>query len=170
MNIYPDIYVKSVLDISFDMIKQKNIKGLILDVDNTLINYYEKMVDGAEEWCENLKNKGIKFFIVSNSHKKEKVRKVAEKLKIPYINFAKKPFKKGFLTASKIMQIEPKNIATVGDQLLTDVLGGNSCNMISILVDPVEKKEMIFTAMKRPIERMMLNKYLKKQKTINNNE
>ncbi len=164
MNIYPDIYVNSVLDITYEMLQNKNIKGLILDVDNTLINYYEKMVDGADIWCEKLKNRGIEFCIVSNSHKKEKVRKVAEKLKIPYINFAKKPFKKGFLRASKIMQIDPKNIATVGDQLLTDVLGGNSCNMISILVEPVEKKEMIFTAMKRPIERMMLNKYLKSRK------
>ncbi len=166
MNIYPDIYVKSVLDITYEMLQNKNIKGLILDVDNTLINYYEQMVDGADTWCEKLKNRGIEFCIVSNSHKKEKVRRVAEKLKIPYINFAKKPFKKGFITASKIMKVNPENIATVGDQLLTDVLGGNNCNMISILVEPVEKKEMILTAIKRPIERIMLNRYLKKQKII----
>lgn len=163
MNIYPDIYVENVMNISLDILEKNNIKGLILDVDNTLINYYKKMIDGANEWCTELKEKGIKFCIVSNSHKKEKVKKVAETLDIPYINFAKKPFKKGFLQGAKIMGLEPQYIAAVGDQLFTDVLGANKCNMTSILVDPIEKKEMILTAIKRPIEKMIINKYLKEK-------
>ncbi len=164
MNIYPDIYVENVMNISFDILEKNNIKGLILDVDNTLINYYKKMLDGTKEWCSKLKEKGIKFCIVSNSHKKEKVKKVAETLDIPYINFAKKPFKKGFLQGAKIMNIEPQYIAAVGDQLFTDILGANKCNMTSILVDPIEKKEMFLTAIKRPIEKMIINRYLKEKK------
>lgn len=167
MNLYPDVYVKSVKDISFDILEEKNIKGLILDVDNTLINYYKKILNGSYEWCEELKNRGIKFCIVSNSNNKEKVAKVAEMFEIPYINFAKKPFKKGFLEASKIMNLEPKNIAAVGDQLFTDILGANSCNMTSILVEPVDKKEMWLTAIKRPVEKCLLNRYLQKKKKTN---
>ncbi len=164
MLFYPDIYINSVLDISTDLIKQHNIKGLILDVDNTLIDYDKILLDGAIKWCQDLKEQGIKFYIVSNSSKKEKVKTVADALEIPYINFAKKPFKKGFLEAIRIMDLKPENVAAVGDQLLTDVLGANRCKMTSILVDPVGEKDLWYTAIKRPLERKILNRYLKTQK------
>lgn len=164
MLFYPDIYINSVLDISIDLIEKNNIKGLILDVDNTLIDYDKVLLEGAKEWCKALKEKGIKFFIVSNSSKKEKVKNVADALEIPYINFAKKPFKKGFLTAIKMMELKPENVAAVGDQLFTDVLGANRCKMVSILVKPVAEKDLWYTAIKRPIEKALLNRYLDKQK------
>lgn len=163
MKIYPDIYVNNVTKISLDILEKHNIKGLILDVDNTLIDYDRKVLDGAEEWCIKLKEKGIKFCIVSNSNKKDKVEKVATTFDIPYVYFAKKPFKKGFLEGAKIMGLEPENVAAVGDQIFTDVIGSNRCNMTSILVDPVAPKDIWITALKRPIEKAILNSYLKKQ-------
>ena len=64
MNVYPSLYLDSVKNINPTLLKKNNIKGLILDVDNTLIDYYRNLVDGAEKWCEELKNEGIKCIIL----------------------------------------------------------------------------------------------------------
>lgn len=114
MLIYPDKYLNNVKEITIDFLKKNNIKGLILDVDNTLINFDKELLDGVEFWCEDLKKQGIKFYILSNTNKKDKVEKVSKELDIPYINFAKKPFKRGFLRVQKIFGIEnSKEIAVV---------------------------------------------------------
>ena len=106
MLIYPDIYFNNVKEITIEFLKENNIKGLILDVDNTLINFDKELLDGAKEWCNNLKKQGIKFHILSNTNKKEKVEKVSKELDIPYINFAKKPLKGGFKKVQKVFEIE----------------------------------------------------------------
>ena len=94
MILYPKKYLKNVKEITIDFLKQNNIKGLILDIDNTLIDFDKKLLEGVNEWCKNNKLNGIKMCIVSNTNKVEKVKKVAKELEIPYIFFAKKPFKK----------------------------------------------------------------------------
>ena len=105
MMLYPKLYVNSVKEITIDILRKNNIKGLILDVDNTLIDYYKNMPDGIEEWVKNLKQEGISFFILSNTNHKEKVENVSKKLDIPYINFAKKPLKSGFNKVREKMRI-----------------------------------------------------------------
>ena len=90
---------------------------------------------------------------------REKVEKVAKTLEIPYKNFAMKPFKKGFLKVQSILKEEPSNIAVVGDQIFTDIIGGNRCNMFTILVEPIDRKEFWYTKWKRPIEDKIKNKY-----------
>ncbi|MCI8965806.1 MAG: YqeG family HAD IIIA-type phosphatase [Clostridia bacterium] len=163
MNIYPNLYLDNVKNINPELLKKNNIKGLILDVDNTLIDYYKNLLVGAEQWCTSLKDEGIKCIIVSNSNKREKVETVAKALDIPYILFAKKPFKSGFIKASKQLDLEPNEIAAVGDQIFTDVIGANRCNMFSILVKPIDKKDIFITWIKRPIENMVVKRYLKKK-------
>lgn len=93
MVLYPKFYCDNVREVGLDFLKKNNIKGIILDVDNTLINYYKEFEDGTVEWVQNLKKAGIKFCIVSNSNEKDKVRQTAEKIDVPYFYFAKKPFK-----------------------------------------------------------------------------
>ena len=75
MILYPDFYCKNIKDVDIEKLKENNIKGIILDVDNTLIDLDRKLLEGAEEWCNNLKEQNIKFCILSNSNKKEKVKK-----------------------------------------------------------------------------------------------
>lgn len=162
MNLYPKIYLKKVQEITYQMLQENGILGVILDVDNTLIDYYKNMPEGVQQWCENLKKQGIKFCIASNSNKKEKVKMVANKLDIPYIYFAKKPLKQGLRKACTIMQIEPKKVAVVGDQIFTDVLGANRTGMHSILVEPIEEKDIFVTVIKRPIENYIKKKYQEK--------
>lgn len=122
MIFYPNIYLNNVKDIKIEFLKTNNIKGLLLDVDNTLIDFDLKILEGAKEWCDVLREEGIKLCILSNTNKIEKVKRVAKELELPYINFAKKPFKKGFRRAIDLLRLDAKNVAAVGDQIMTDVL------------------------------------------------
>ena len=122
MILYPNIYLKNVKEITIELLNKNNIKGILLDVDNTLIDFNLRILEGSKEWANKLKENNIKLCILSNTNKIEKVKKVAKELDIPYINFAKKPFKKGFKRAVELLDIKPENIAVAGDQIMTDVL------------------------------------------------
>ena len=164
MLLYPKLYIENVTKIELDFLNKNNIKGLILDVDNTLIDYDKKPIDGLEKWCKDLKKSNIKLCILSNSNKKEKVKNLATKLDIPFIYFAKKPLKTGFKKAKKVLDLENENIGVVGDQLATDVLGANRCKMFSILVKPISEKDIWVTKIKRPIENFIIHRYVEKNK------
>ena len=163
MNIYPDLYLNSVIDINATLLKKNKLEALILDVDNTLIDYYKNLIDGAEDWCENLKSEGIKCIILSNSNKKEKVETVAKKLGIKYVMFAKKPLKSGFKKALEKLEMKPEQVAVVGDQIFTDVVGAKRMKMFSILVKQVGEKDIFITKVKRPIENAIIKKYLREK-------
>ena len=158
MNIYPDLYLDSVKNINATLLKKNNIMGLILDVDNTLIDYYRNLSDDVVKWARELKGYGLRLYILSNTNKKDKVETVAKKLEIPYKMFARKPSKKGFIKIQKELKLEPEKIGVVGDQIFTDVIGGNRCKMFTILVDPVTSKDYWYTAWKRPIENKIKKK------------
>lgn len=162
--LYPNIYVKKVQDITIQTLIKNKIKLLILDVDNTLIDYYKNLSEEVIKWTKEMKGQGIKLYILSNTNNEEKVKTVADKLDIKYKYFAMKPLKRGFQYVQKETNIKPENIAVVGDQIFTDVLGGNRNNMFTILVDPIDsKKEYWYTAWKRPIENKIKNQYKTKE-------
>ena len=162
MKIYPKCYLKKVTDITPEYLKENNIQGLILDVDNTLLDFDLKIIDGLEKWHDHIKKSGIKCIILSNSNKTEKVKMVADLMKISYIKFAKKPLKTGFSKAQKELNISSENIAVVGDQIFTDVIGANRSKMFSILVEPIAEKDLWMTRIKRPLENLIIKNYLKK--------
>ena len=162
MILYPDAYFKNAREITTEFLNKNNIKALILDLDNTLIDYERNMPKGTIEWVNELKKNGIKFFIVTNTNKKKKVEEISKKLEIKYIYFAKKPLKSGLIKAKKRLQEKPENIAVVGDQVFTDVLGGNRCKMFTILVEPIAEKDILITRLKRPIENAIKKRFLKK--------
>lgn len=161
MNLYPRELLNKVEEISIDFIQKNKLKALILDVDNTLIDYNKNLSGEKVKWAKNLKGQGVKLYILSNTNKKEKVEKVATTLGIPYILFAKKPSKSGFLKIQKELQLKPEQIGVVGDQIFTDIIGGNRCKMFTILVEPIDKKDLLITAWKRPLEEMIKEKYRK---------
>lgn len=100
----PQARFKKVTDIKPIFLKEHNIKAVILDVDNTLIDLDKKPLENIKEWIDNLKKENIKICIASNSIKKEKVSKVASSLDIPYIYFSTKPLKRGLKKAIKILR------------------------------------------------------------------
>lgn len=162
MILYPDFYCKNIKDVDIKMLKENNIKGIILDVDNTLIDLDHNLLEGAEEWCDNLKKQNIKFCILSNSNKKEKVKKVSKILDIPYIYFGTKPLKRGFKKASETLKLPYKELAIIGDQIFTDIIGGNRCKMYTILVEPISTREIFITYIKRGLENKIIKQYKKK--------
>lgn len=161
MIFYPNGYFNKVSEISLEYLKENNIKGLILDVDNTLIDYYRNISEETVKWANNLKQNGIKMCILSNSEKKDKVKAVAEKLGLEYSYFGMKPLKRGFKKAKRMLGLENCEIAAIGDQIFTDVIGANRIKMFSILVEPIEEKDIWVTRLKRPIENYIKKKYLK---------
>ena len=111
---------------------------------------------------ENIKKNNITNLREVN---KLSVAELAQKLDIPYKHFAMKPLKRGFKKIEKETQIKAENIAVVGDQIFTDVLGGNRSGMFTILVEPIDnKKDYWYTAWKRPIENKIKNKIKKETK------
>ena len=162
MLLYPNKYLNKVEDITIEFLQKNKIKALILDIDNTLIDYNRKMSQDVKKWAKDLKGQGMKLYILSNTNHKEKVEEVAKTLGIPYKNLAKKPFKSGFLKVQKDLKEKSENIAVVGDQIFTDVIGGNRCNMFTILVEPIDKRDFWYTAWKRPLENRIKNRYNKK--------
>lgn len=164
MIFYPKGYFKKVSEISIEYLKENKIKGLILDVDNTLIDYYKNISEETIRWANELKQNEIKMYILSNSNKKEKVKEVAKKLELEYSYFGMKPLKRGFKKAKQILELENSEIAVIGDQLFTDVIGANRMKMFSILVEPIEEKDILITLIKRPIENYIKKKYIENVK------
>ena len=164
MIFYPKGYFNKVSEISLKYLKENNIKGLILDVDNTLIDYYKNISEETINWANELKQNGIKMCILSNSNKKDKVKEVAGKLGLEYTYFGMKPLKRGFKKAKKMLNLENNEIAAVGDQIFTDVIGSNRMKMFSVLVEPIEEKDIFVTLIKRPIENYIKKKYIENVK------
>lgn len=164
MILYPKAHFDKVEQITTEFLREHRINALILDVDNTLIDYQRKMRESIAKWANEIKSRGIKLYILSNTNHKEKVKEVANQLEIPYRYLAKKPFKSGFLKVQKELQEKPENIGVVGDQIFTDMIGGNRCHMFTILVEPIDEKDFWYTAWKRPLENRIKKKYKEKAK------
>lgn len=163
MFLYPNADFEKVEDIAIEFLEKNNIHALILDVDNTLIDYYRNLSESKLEWSDKLKKAGIKLYILSNTNKVDKVEAVSKKMDIKYIHFAKKPLKGGFLKIQKILKEKPENIGVVGDQIFTDVIGGNRSKMFTILVEPIDKKDLFLTMVKRPLEEFVKKGYKRKK-------
>lgn len=163
MIFYPKSYFNNILDIDNNFLSKNNIKAILLDIDNTILDTDNNMLEGIEDWVKNAQEHGIKFCILSNTNKKRKAERMSKILDIPFIYFAKKPLKFGFKKAKKIVQEEKnQNIAVIGDQVLTDVLGANRCKMYSILVAPLKDSDIWVTKLNRLLEKQILKKYFKK--------
>lgn len=154
----PDIYQKSIYTINYEKLKSRGIKCILFDLDNTLSPTKikvpsQKLIDLINE----LKEMGFKIIIFSNSHK-QRIRPFKEGLMVDAAYLSRKPLKGKFLKIMKIYGYDESEIAIVGDQLLTDILGGNSVNITTILINPISKTDGIFTKINRIIENRIFKK------------
>jgi len=160
---FPSLAVKEIKDITVDILNKNNIKGLILDIDNTLVpNHVEEADEAAVEWIEKIKAAGFKVCIVSNASRK-RVVKFNEKLRLYALHRALKPGTRAFEKAGRMMDLKNENIAVIGDQIFTDVYGGNRAGMFTILVQPIDKREGLLVRLKRVLERRILKIYNQNQ-------
>lgn len=160
----PNEHVKTIFDIHPALLRKKGIKGIITDLDNTLVAWDVK--DATPEviqWFEQMKEQDIKVTIISNN-KQERVKLFSEPLDTPFVFSARKPLSQAFKSAAKEMKLKKEEIVVIGDQLLTDVLGGNFAGFHTILVVPIVQTDGKITRINRKIERRILSYMNKKGK------
>lgn len=158
----PDLHVTSIYKIDLQALKNRGVKGIITDLDNTLIEWDRpNATPELMEWLNRLKQEGFQVIVVSNNNQ-IRVSSFAEPLDIPYIHAAKKPTRTPFTEALKRLQLSPKETVVIGDQMFTDVLGGNRLGLYTILVVPVAQTDGFLTKFNRRLERMALSWLRKK--------
>ncbi|WP_188206228.1 YqeG family HAD IIIA-type phosphatase [Alkalibacillus aidingensis] len=158
----PNDHVETVVDITPESLLEKGIKGVITDLDNTLVAWDQP--DATPEianWFKDLKRAGIKVTIMSNNSE-DRVSAFSEPLDISFIPKARKPLGNAFRKAKRQMDLNNDEIVVVGDQLLTDVLGGNRAKFHTILVVPVVETDGFFTRFNRRVERRIMEHFRKK--------
>lgn len=158
MNIYkllsPDLTIDSVLQLDLGFLKDKGVRGLLLDLDNTIIPWNQENVsDAISSWLMSLTEAGFILGIVSNNRTK-RVRDIAEHFRIPFVARAYKPAKSGFRQVAAVMGLETSQLAVIGDQLYTDILGGNRLGYFTIWVKPISTVEFAGTKITRQIEKL----------------
>ena len=155
------MYFKSIFDIDYKKLKKQNIKALLFDFDNTVIEH--KNIKVSKDLVSLMKSlkKDFIVYVVSNSINGKKLDFVCKKLDVSYIGSSAKPFKRGYKKLN--LNVKPNSIAMIGDQLITDVWGAKRMGYFSILVDPISEKEVIFTKFNRFFENLLFKRINKKR-------
>ena len=135
---YPDLYISSTYEIDFDRLYRDGYRGLIFDIDNTLVPHGAPADDRAKELFSRLHGLGMKTALVSNNGE-ERVRPFAEKVESIYLYKAGKPKKDGYEKAMQQMGTDTENTLFVGDQIFTDIFGGNRAGLDTVLTEPIDK-------------------------------
>ncbi len=153
----PDEFVNSVYDITPQYLKSIGIRGIITDLDNTLVEWDRPLcTDELANWLQLLKDEGIKVIIASNNNE-QRVKAFADPIGIPYIHRAKKPLGKAYYNAMLELKLRRSEVAMVGDQLLTDVFGAKRQKIYTFLVRPVAESDGLVTRFNRFVERRVYN-------------
>lgn len=163
----PEYIFERFSDASADFLTSVGIKGIILDVDNTL-EPYENATPGDKviEWYKSLTEHGISLAIVSNNNK-ARIDIFNKELNIPAYSKAKKPFPKNIYKAMSDIGTGKENTIFMGDQIFTDVWAAHNAGIAAILVPPIKDKRDVFTRFKRLLERPFIKKYYKRLKASN---
>lgn len=160
---YPSEYVDSTYQIDFLSLYKEGYRGLLFDIDNTLVEHGADASEQAIRLFKELKQMGFEVCLISNN-KIERVERFNNKIKVNYIHNARKPSRRNYLRAMELMHTNVKNTVFIGDQLFTDVFGANRVGLKTYLVKPIDPKEEIQIVLKRYLERIVLHFYLKTKK------
>ena len=147
-NFMPQMYAKSIYTVNYELLNKKGITCLLFDLDNTLVEPHAKHVDEKlKKWIENLK-KDFLIIIFSNSMK-NRVQTFREELQVEMNHTSLKPHAYSFRKVLKKYHLKEKEVAIIGDQLFTDVIGGNNVGIMTILVDPITTNDFWITKYNR---------------------
>ncbi len=155
---YPKRIAESSYVIDYEKLYREGYRGILFDIDNTLVAHGADASERAIELFARLKGIGFQTCLISNNSD-ERVRRFNKKINTNYIHKANKPFVKNYIKATKIMGTRIENTVFVGDQLFTDVYGANLIGMMTYLVKPIHPKEEIQIVLKRKLERIVLYFY-----------
>ena len=157
--LYPNMFISSLFHLEPEILLQRGIKNILFDLDNTIVPRDKpKCEQAVEDWLKNLLNLGFSVAIVSNNGP-ERVNSLANPLNSPAVTRAVKPMKRAFKNGLVLLNARPENTAILGDQIFTDILGGNRLDLFTILVVPMEGKEFWATSLfNRRLERPVIKK------------
>ncbi|WP_163653007.1 YqeG family HAD IIIA-type phosphatase [Listeria sp. PSOL-1] len=160
----PDKMLLTPFGITAEHLRDLGKKAVLTDLDNTLLAWDE--LDATDEiinWFTLLEEEGIKVMLLSNNSV-ERVERIARRADIPFIARAKKPLAKNFQKALAELDVKPEETVMIGDQIMTDILGGNRQKLMTIFVRPVKETDGLATKFNRLMERFILKQLSKQQK------
>ena len=160
-NFYPNRYYKSKEDIPAKEFYEEGYRGILFDIDNTLVPHDEPVDDAAIQFVEQLKRIGYRICLISNNDE-ERVRTFADPLGVSYVHKAWKPGKYGYDKGMEIIGTNRTNTLFVGDQIFTDIWGAKRNGIFCILLDPINSKEEIQIVLKRIPEKYIKWRYRKR--------
>ncbi|MBS7303931.1 MAG: YqeG family HAD IIIA-type phosphatase [Lachnospiraceae bacterium] len=158
---FPDEFYSSAYVIDFLQYYKDGYRGIIFDIDNTLVPHGAPADERSIALFKHLEEIGFEALLLSNN-KEERVAMFNEQIGVHMIWKANKPFPEKYREAMKIMKTDEKSTLFIGDQLFTDVWGAKNAGIHSILVQPMNPKEEIQIVLKRKLEAVVLHFYLKK--------
>lgn len=157
----PDMYCQSIYKINYEKLKKMQIKCLLFDLDNTIAPYSKLEPDKRIKDLFAMLEKDFKVIIMSNSGKK-RLTPFKEKLNVDVAFSSMKPFKKKYKKILKLYHYDPREVAMIGDQLLTDIFGGNRMGMYTIFVNAISNVAPFTTKISRKIENKIIKHYNKR--------
>lgn len=158
INLFPDKYIDSTYNIDFRGLYEKGYRGIIFDIDNTLVTHGAPHTPDSLRLINELKTIGYNILFLSNN-KEPRVKSFNDMVDCNYIFKGGKPKRKGYLNAMQIMGTDKDNTLFVGDQIFTDIWGAKRTGIYSILVKPIDKHEEIQIVIKRRLEWIVLGFY-----------
>jgi len=160
---YPKECADSTYDIDFKKLYEQGYRGLLFDIDNTLVEHGAAANERAIRLFKELKQIGFEVCVISNNQE-ERVKSFNKDIQVHYVYNAHKPSTKNYFKAMDLMGTQPSNTAFVGDQLFTDVYGANRAGIKSYFVKPIGPREEIQIVLKRYLERIVLYFYRRQLK------
>ena len=157
---YPDFRAASVYTFPYAEFYEKGYRGLIFDIDNTLVFHNAPATEKAKALFGKLHAMGFSTILLSNNNE-GRVKPFAKALDSGYVYSALKPKRKGYWKAMELMETTPRNTILFGDQIFTDVWGGRRCGITTVLVDSLKGAEEIQIIFKRNLEKLVLDSYEK---------
>ena len=160
---FPDAYMDSTYVIDFEKLYKEGIRGVIFDIDNTLVPHGAPADERAIQLFARLRSIGLDYCLISNNQL-PRVKPFADAVQAKFVEDAHKPSRKNYLKAMKLMHVDLDSCIFVGDQIFTDVYGARRCGMRTILVKPLHPKEEIQIVLKRYLEKIVLYFYQKEKR------
>lgn len=165
----PRLMADKMIDLDIDFFRSVGCKAILLDVDNTMTTHDNPTpAEGVIEWIDEMKSHGLKLIIVSNNSA-ERVAPFAEKIGLDFVAKGAKPLAKGFREACRRIDVKPKEAVAIGDQIYTDIIGGNLLGAYTVLTVPYELEDKAFFKVKRFLEKPVIASYKRKAKRKNAN-
>jgi len=149
--------VEAVWNISPERLWQQGLRALIVDLDNTLVDWNQEFLRPAvSEWARACRQRGLSLCVCTNSRSNPRVKRIAAKLAACYLAAAGKPWPAAWRRALSLLRCPPRQAAVVGDQVFTDIWGANRLGMMSILVRPLSGRDFFATRIPRLLEKHLL--------------